>query len=185
METMRSDNVWCFQDRFIRPICKVENIILDLKSHAGGPPELLHADQIPSVNASDCCSYSRCRSEKRGCFQVRNCYAFTYACIEISEDIKKFSFTNIDQGRSNHSHHFRILVIGQELNALRSEKQSGRQGLLIAKRHVNSGSSPTNLILIDHIIKDQSRGMDYLNRSGSFQCFLWFPTQGFSGKDDQ
>src|SRR6266516_3635168 len=140
MKTMRGNNVRCFQNRFIRSVGKVENVVLDLKSH--------------TVNSSDSRSYSGCRSEERGRLQIRNSDTLTHTRVEVSENIEKFSFANIYQRRSDHSHDLRILVIGQKLNALRSEKQARRQGFLIAEGHVNRRRPPTDLILIDHIVEN-------------------------------
>src|SRR6266705_2181017 len=146
MKTMRGNNVRRFQNRFIRSVGKVENIILDLKRHTGRPTELLHANQIPSFNSSDSRSYSGCGTEERGRLQIRNSDTLTHTRVEVSENIYK--------RRSDHSHDLRILVIGQKLNALRSEKQARRQGFLIAEGHVNRRRPPTDLILIDHIVEN-------------------------------
>src|SRR5437899_7697273 len=182
---MRGNNVRCFQNRFIRSVGKVENVILNLKSHTGRSTELLHADQIPSVNSSDSRSYSGCRSEERGRLQIRNSDTLTHTRVEVSENIEKFSFANIYQRRSDHSHDLRILVVGQKLNALRSKKQARRQGFLIAEGHVNRRRSPTDLILIDHIVQNYSRGVNDLNRRRRLYCFLRLSAQGFRGKHDQ
>src|SRR5207245_1616548 len=112
MKTMRGNNVRCFQNRFIRSVGKVENVILDLKSHTGRSTELLHADQIPSVNSSDSRSYSGCRSEERGRLQIRNSDTLTHTRVEVSENIEKFSFANIYQRRSDHSHDLRLSTQG-------------------------------------------------------------------------
>src|SRR2546426_11296268 len=185
MKTMRGNNVRCLQNRFIRSVGKVENIILDLKRHTGRPTELLHADQIPSINSSNSRSYPGCRSEERGRLQIRNSDTLTHTRVEVSENIEKLSFANIYQRRSDHSHYLRILVVGQKLNALRSEKQTRRQGFLIAEGHVNRRRSPTDLILIDHIVENQGRSMNDLNSGCCFERFLRLPAQGFGRKHDQ
>src|SRR5438132_110859 len=81
---------------------------------------------IAGVDGRDSCSYSGCRSEERGRLQIRNSDTLTHTRVEVSENIKKFSFANIYQRCSNHSHDLGILVVGQELNALRSKKQTRR-----------------------------------------------------------
>src|SRR2546428_13797305 len=110
MKTMRGNNVRCFQNRFIRSVGKVENIILDLKSHTGRSTELLHADQIPSVNSSDSRSYSGCRSEERGRLQIRNSDTLTHIRVEDSENIEKFSLAYLSHRRYVHILNLRLLV---------------------------------------------------------------------------
>src|SRR5207244_9708299 len=107
------------------------------------------------------------RSEQRRCLQVRNSDTFTHARIEIAKNVEKFSLADIDQSRSYHSHYFGVLVVRQKLNPLRSKKQTRCQRFLVAERHMDSGRTSTNLILVDHIIEDQCCSMNYFDSGGS------------------